>query len=292
MALTDNTSGSIQADPPPFPESEKEPLTESSSRILTAHELIVDPMFRNIPPKFLLWQEGLALCRLVKKGDILCREGDPGNTAYLIKSGRLQIILGENPNLLITSGVDDIVVGEMACLSGKPRKASVKAYTDCEIWEIRRNVLDRLMRSPDLRARFEKIYRTHSLDVVLRESNLFDQLSADERKACAEFLRPRLAFVRVNPRQPIFNQGDWGDYFYMVRLGSVRVTLKIPGREPILYYCGPGAEIGEIALLALSPDDKGKSVDEVNNAMGAVLNEPDQSALANMGPYAPRWPIT
>ena len=102
------------------------------------------------PPKFLLWQEGLALRRLVKKGDFLCREGDPGNTAYLIKSGRLQIILKENPNLIITSGVDDIVVGEMACLSGKPRKASVKAYTDCEIWEIRRNVLDRLMRSPDL----------------------------------------------------------------------------------------------------------------------------------------------
>jgi hypothetical protein len=98
---------------------------------LTAWELVSDPLFAGIPPKFLLWQQGLALRRRVKRGQVLCRQGDAGNTAFIIRRGRFKVTafadvksstwLGRPKPLLETVLTpDDMIVGEMACLSGSP----------------------------------------------------------------------------------------------------------------------------------------------------------------------------
>ena len=49
---------------------------------IPAAELIKDELFAEVPPKFLLWQEGLVTRTKVKDGDVLCKQGDPGNTAF------------------------------------------------------------------------------------------------------------------------------------------------------------------------------------------------------------------
>src|SRR4051812_330155 len=69
----------------------KLPAQDRSAEVLPAKELITDPIFAGVPPKFLLWQQGLVIRRRVKRGQQLCRQGDAGNTAFLIKSGKLQI---------------------------------------------------------------------------------------------------------------------------------------------------------------------------------------------------------
>ena len=48
------------------------------------------------------------------------------------------------------------MVGEMSCLSGTPRNADIRAIEDGEVWEMRRNVLDRVLRSPSMRKRIEE----------------------------------------------------------------------------------------------------------------------------------------
>jgi CRP-like cAMP-binding protein/Fe-S-cluster-containing hydrogenase component 2 len=236
---------------------------------LTARELIADDLFKDIPPKFLLWQDGLALRRVLKAGDVLCEEGDAGNTAYLIKKGKLEILA--QGKVVDSRDENDLIVGEMACLSGTRRKAAVRAGTDGEVWEIRRNVLDRLMRVPSLRDRFETIYRKNSLGVVLRESDLFKALPAEVSKECADFLRPRLSFVRVNPGQMIFDQGEWSDSAYFVRLGNVKISIKAAGASSNIFYCAPGGLIGEIGLLALSPEDAYKDPKEVDSSLEAIF---------------------
>jgi Fe-S-cluster-containing hydrogenase component 2 len=245
------------------------------AEVLHASELIEDPLFSGVPPKFLLWQEGLALRRRVKKGEILCRQGEPGNTAFLMKQGRLQIVVrateAGGKEMLFEKGPQDVILGEMACLSGTPRTADVIALDDGEVWEVRRNVLDRLMRSPMQRERFESIYRDRALNEVLRGGDLFRNLPEDEYNRCVEFLRPRLSFVRVNPAQTIFEQGDWADYLYMVRLGHVRIGIANPGRDESVLYRGPGTAIGEIGLLALSLEDVGKDPAIVDRDIMAAL---------------------
>jgi CRP-like cAMP-binding protein len=61
-------------------------------------------------------------------GKLLCRQGDPGDAAYLIIEGEAEIIAEtpDGPIVLATLGANEIV-GEMAILSDVPRTATVKA---------------------------------------------------------------------------------------------------------------------------------------------------------------------
>ena len=263
-------------------------IAQSSCRdgeVLTARQLIADPFFAKVPYKFLLWQEGLALRRRLRAGDVLCRQGDPGNTAYLIKSGRLLITASGNAQLRAECGPEHLIVGEMSCLSGKPRTADITATVDGEVWEIRRNVLDRVMRSPSMHERFEGIFRKYSLDAVLRDAELFRRLDPKAMGDCVEFLRPRLSFVRVNPGQTLFRQNDPADSFYLVRMGHVAVEVQTPGRKSKLLQRGPGTSIGEIGLLGLSRQDMVMPVDKIDAAMDAAFAEASQ-------PITARWPAS
>ena len=72
---------------------------------------------------------------------------------------------------------------------------------------IRRNVLDRLMRVPNLRHLFEKTFRERVLSLTLRESELFKSLAPETFAKVIDFLQPRISFVRVSPGQPLFLPG-------------------------------------------------------------------------------------
>ncbi len=242
-----------------------------AAEVVPLAELKRDPLFDGVPAKFLLWQKGLVLRRSLKPNDYLCRYGDPGHSAYIIKRGELQIQPpGRDP---IPSTAEAVIVGEMACLSGSPRTADIYTLVDSEVWEVRRNVLDRMMRSPAQQGVFEKLYRNRSLATALQASELFHGLPPEESAGSTEFLRSRLEFVRVNPGQTIFRQGDLADHLYLIRLGHVRVGITRYGKDASVFYLGPGKVIGEMGLLAISEKDAGKSeVDVYIELLAALAN--------------------
>jgi CRP-like cAMP-binding protein len=75
-------------------------------------------IFRN-DPKFLK----------LSCGDVLFREGDPGDVMYVLLAGQAEITLGGVLIELCNAGT---VVGELAVIDGSPRSATVTAHTDCE----------------------------------------------------------------------------------------------------------------------------------------------------------------
>lgn len=262
---------------------------DRSAEVVQASELLTDPVFAGVPPKFLLWQKGLVIKRKTWKGQAICRQGDAGNTAFIIKRGRLEVAVYRQPKdsegvfgkLFGGSGKlifrdelapEDMLVGEMACLTGTPRSANVTALEEGEIWEVRRNVLDRLMRLPAQRARFEKEYRRRSLDLVLQSTELFKEMTEGEYKPILDKLRERLTFVRVKPGQTVFEQDDKVSDLYLVRLGHVRIAVFRHGSEAKTISAGPGAIVGETGLLAFSPADAYRPVDEVDRALKAALD--------------------
>ena len=68
--------------------------------------------------------------RALKAGDVLFREGDPGDQMYVVKSGNMEIMVRNH--LLERTGPGGIV-GEMALVDSGPRSATVTAATDCEV---------------------------------------------------------------------------------------------------------------------------------------------------------------
>ena len=69
-----------------------------------------------------------------KAGDIIFKEGDPEDTMYFIKEGKVEISkkMGDAEQVLAFLGPNDFF-GEMALISKAPRSASAKAVTDTTV---------------------------------------------------------------------------------------------------------------------------------------------------------------
>ncbi len=67
---------------------------KKDGEIVTADELVKLPLFSGIPYKFMQFNGAAVVRRILKPGDVLCREGEYGSTAFIILSGRFEIFLG------------------------------------------------------------------------------------------------------------------------------------------------------------------------------------------------------
>jgi NADH:ubiquinone oxidoreductase subunit F (NADH-binding)/CRP-like cAMP-binding protein/Fe-S-cluster-containing dehydrogenase component/NADH:ubiquinone oxidoreductase subunit E len=266
-----------------------------------------DELFKDIPAKLLLWQKGLVWRRKLTAGDTLCEQGEPGNSAFILKQGEFEVRVwpvddgskgkrsegnrvyrvkrDSHPLLREVRTAADRILGEMACLSGTPRSADALATTDAEVWEIRRNVLDRLMRSPQNRPKFEAIYRRRAVPTALAGSELFSKTeSEEERRKCSEFIAPHLEFVRLSRGRRLFREGDIADSVYFIRLGHVRVESRGRGRSAGTFYLGPGKILGEIAMLSISRHHLEKPAQVVSDEIGAVLSRATGPLTAALPP--------
>ena len=79
----------------------------------------------------------------LKKGSILTRQGADGGLAFVIASGRAEVVRAGKR--LATLGPGD-VVGELSLIDGQPRSATVTALTDLEVLELDRRDLLKLLR--------------------------------------------------------------------------------------------------------------------------------------------------
>jgi CRP-like cAMP-binding protein/Pyruvate/2-oxoacid:ferredoxin oxidoreductase delta subunit len=239
---------------------------------VTAADLKRHPLFEAMPLKFLQWNVGAVVGWRVKRGQVLCRQGETGGTAFILLRGRFGFwkrpadrggLLGwiRPPGRGATSGVplgspdgemtpDDLIVGEMTCMNNQPRAATVAALDDGDVWVVRRNLLYVLQRDPHARQRLDRIYRERALENHLRDVGFFAGLDDATRAACRRFLADRVELVRVDPGQVIFSQGEPADAFYMIRHGHVKTTQVVGGEPRVLAYLRPNTYFGEIGLVS------------------------------------------
>jgi len=79
-------------------------------------------------------------------GDMLMKQGDPGNTAYVIVNGELEVTKQSGQSMIkIDVRNPGDVLGEMALLSQAPRSATVTAVTECLTLCISKEVFDNLL---------------------------------------------------------------------------------------------------------------------------------------------------
>ncbi len=110
----------------------------------------------------------------------------------------------------------------------------------------------------------------HRLADFLGSVTLFRRLSADERRGFAELAREQ----RYPRGALIVRQGDPGDALFVVRSGSVKVTVVgDDGREVILDTLGQGAHFGELALIDGGP--RSAHVVALDQAVLLVLRRDD-----------------
>jgi CRP-like cAMP-binding protein len=113
-------------------------------------------------------------------GDIIFRQGDPGDALYLIARGEVEIVLySSRPTdepVIITILTPGSCFGEVTLVEEGPRTATTRCHTDVQLLRIPRNRLLRL--SNDYPEIGYRIIRRIAADLALkiRENNLRTQV--------------------------------------------------------------------------------------------------------------------
>ena len=103
------------------------------------------PLFASLPDARLRELAALARPVSLPAGVVLFERGDPGDALYVIRHGRLEVVVdGE----VVREAGRGEVLGELALLTGEPRNATVRARRDSELYAVRRADLDVLLADP------------------------------------------------------------------------------------------------------------------------------------------------
>jgi hypothetical protein len=84
--------------------------------------------------------------RFLSSGELLIKQGEVGNSVFLVKRGELKALLHKDEKELLLGRISaGEFVGEMAYINGEARSANVVAESDCELIEFPADKLDHML---------------------------------------------------------------------------------------------------------------------------------------------------
>lgn len=181
----------------------------------------------------------------VQAGALILRQGMPGDTAYKIKCGRVEVFRrnDEGQDIRLSEFGPGEMIGEATALFGGPCYASVRALTETELVPVpRRTLQESIKRSPTMRA--------HIMDLIaqrtVRNICLFSDLTDAEKAQLPQGNGPHL----YGDKAIIFSEGDPMTDIYVVCSGLVQDFRRTPdGDEITVDVLKPGDLFCKTALL-------------------------------------------
>lgn len=186
-------------------------------------------------------------------GDALVRQGELGDALYVVVAGTLDVVLeleGGARQTLARLGPGDCV-GELAFLTKRSRAATVVAREPANALRIAADALEAVLAD-------HPAARRHLVDFAMRRLPSLRLASTGlfvgVEPATLERFDRESNWVRIRGHQTLFRQDDTADAMYVVVYGSLEVVLERPdGRTRVVDVLGPGATVGEVALLTHGP---------------------------------------
>ena len=110
------------------------------------------PLFRKIDTAKLRLLAFISDRVTVRAGEDLCRQGESGDSAFIVLNGEADVLVNTDQGLRKVAGVaTNDIVGEIAILCDVPRTATIRATTEMVILSINKdNFLKLLKEFPDI----------------------------------------------------------------------------------------------------------------------------------------------
>ncbi len=142
---SEDDAGQARVDPPLMndpPGSPPASRSAGASEGTVSRDLSAVGLVAHLPEDARRQLEQASRLVTVPAGSWLMREGDPPGSAYVVHTGRLEVLVGER---LVRELGQGAVLGELALLTGEPRSASVRARRDTVLLEIPRDAFEQLV---------------------------------------------------------------------------------------------------------------------------------------------------
>ncbi len=191
-----------------------------------------------------------------ERGEVILREGEGGNVAYLVIDGQILIFTGERGErrklAMITNGG---VFGEMALIDPGPRIASAAAAVRTRCMRITRNTLERALDAGPPLTR----YLLQSFIRNIRNASGASFVKAPMDPEPAEVILSERSSKVLHRRgyatgETVFRQGSEGNAAYLIQSGEIDLMREDEaGNATLIRRLGPGEVFGEMALLDAQP---------------------------------------
>jgi CRP-like cAMP-binding protein len=196
--------------------------------------------------------------RRVSAGTALVKEGEPGNSFFLVASGQVRVTTGsivnppgEAPAVHEIARLSEgSLFGELALVSAQPRAATVSAVGEVDVVELGCQALRALAGElPRVAEVLDRFTRDRLLKNLLATSPLFRPFSPAQRLDLAR----RFTGHELEPGTDVIREGDAGRGLFIVLTGELEV---LKGDEPFqtsIAILRSGDIFGEISLVRGTP---------------------------------------
>ncbi len=222
-----------------------------SSYSISEHEKIVE-VFESI---------------VVSPGEIVIRQGDPGEYFYVVESGKMDLFLEGSDGQRLSTGrsiVSGGSFGELALLYNIPRTASVIATEEGTLWRVDRYTYRQVISQSEQLSVAENVafikdvcIMGHRLGDMVLERDLFHLVSAAEQE-------------QFQPGEVIIRQDQAGDCFYIIKKGDVSVCRAKKRGTAVVVAADDNALSDEDQKTATDRDEGNN--DASSNVSGVLDN--------------------
>ncbi|MBM3223876.1 MAG: cyclic nucleotide-binding domain-containing protein [Candidatus Tectomicrobia bacterium] len=181
-------------------------------------------------------------------GENIVHQGEMGDCAYLILSGKARVLQPNSEGktvTLATLGSGDLF-GERTIITQEPRIATVRAAEDVTAFRISHDDFAHLLEgSPELQGYFSQVFHEYAAINFLRVKTCLQVLPPQQIVALMKHCRT----VSASKGQLLYDDATPEPCLYIIHTGAVQIVGEHAGDADVLADLGVGDHFGERALL-------------------------------------------
>lgn len=184
-------------------------------------------------------------------GEVLCKQGENDRRVFIIVMGEVEISEGSDENQVVLAHLKrGEIFGEISALFDSPRISNVKVTRPSVLLIIPGESFEKVItgRSTLYSAILER-YKNRLTETALRSVDLFRHLDKNALKPLID----ASSIAGIPEGGVIVNEGEAGDYFYIIIRGTARVSHNLGDSTINLALMHSGDYFGEWSVLTGAP---------------------------------------
>jgi CRP-like cAMP-binding protein/Fe-S-cluster-containing dehydrogenase component len=184
-------------------------------------------------------------------GDFVIREGEFGDTFYVVVNGSFAVEVWNDQGIpmQVATIQRGAYFGELAMIGRGMRTASIKAVSpNCQVLEIYKGPFDRMMKEDKtggLKKQLDELYARRTIEKFIRDNEFLKDVADVDKKLMVDTAK----LLRFEAMADIYKVGTPATAFYLVRQGFLKAWRIEGDDESILAYLRDKDFFGDLELV-------------------------------------------